>query len=128
MLGEGSSWENIGLSCNNSDAWLRGGSFTGRGGQTASGIENYNATVHAEGVSARGAGASNENYGVDNPYSSMTTVTQSVLEGATNSVSRSGGTVTVSNSRLVGGPVVGDVTCVLVTRDGTVSTDGSTCP
>jgi hypothetical protein len=51
-----------------------------------------------------------------------------VLEGATNSVYRGSGSVTVSNGRLAGGAVSGSVTCVLVTRGTTISTDGSTCP
>jgi hypothetical protein len=56
-------------------------------------------------------------------------VTQSVLEGTTNSVYHDdSGSVTVSNSRLVANGVSGAVTCVLVTRGTTISTDGSTCP
>jgi len=49
-----------------------------------------------------------------------------VLEGATNSVYRASGSVTVSNSRLAGGWVSGTVTCVAVSRGGTFNANG--CP
>jgi hypothetical protein len=114
-------------------ATLRGGSFTGRGGQDTYGI--YNAAsatpLKAESVTALGEDGVSSNYGLYNTGGAEADVTQSVLEGATNSVYYSSGTLTVSNSRLVDGAVSGGVTCVLVTRGtgpGSVSTDGSTCP
>jgi hypothetical protein len=56
-------------------------------------------------------------------------VTQSVLQGMNRSIYPIGnGHVDVSNSRLFYGVASGDVTCVLVTRGSTISTDGVTCP
>jgi hypothetical protein len=107
-------------------ATLRGGSFIGRGGNDAFGIYNYG-DMKAEHITALGENGSN-NYGLSDSAAAITSVTQSVLEGATNSVIQSSGVITVSNSRLVGGGVSGSVTCVLVTRGTSVSTDGSTCP
>jgi hypothetical protein len=155
-LGENGSVTNYGLyNIFGVAATLRGGSFTGRGGTGARGIFNYGSgtTLEAESVTALGENGSDYNYGLDNYAGAAATLsggsftgrggtsnyglyvnggtanaTQSVLEGATNSVRRLSGTVTVSNSRLVGGAVYGTVTCVLVTRGTTVSTDGSTCP
>jgi hypothetical protein len=49
-----------------------------------------------------------------------------VLEGATYSVYRTSGTVTISNSRLVGGAVSGTVTCVAVSQNTTFNANG--CP
>ena len=95
----------------------------------ASGIRNsVGATLVAANIAALGEGASTHNRGLDNYTDATATVTQSVLEGSGNSVLLATGTITVSNSRLVGAPVFGTVTCVLVTRGTTVSTDGSTCP
>ncbi len=119
---------------NSATATLRGGSFTGRGGTDSWGIYNYSqdlfsTMLEAESVTALGEDGSSTNYGLHNTTPFATTnITQSVLEGADQSVLRNGGTVNVSNSRLVGGAVSGTVTCVLVTRGTTISTDGSTCP
>jgi len=133
-LGENSS-NNYGLhNAVSAEALLRGGSFTGRGGEYTNGIVNNagSATLEAKSVTALGENGSSANYGLRNIGSSASAnVTQSVLEGATWSVYRQGGSVTVSNSRLAGNAVSGTVTCVLVTRGtggGSVSTDGSTCP
>jgi hypothetical protein len=111
-------------------AKLRGGSFTARGGTYAYGIHNTGTgtDLEANGVTALGEDGSSTNDGLTNAASATANVTQSVLEGTTRSVWRTAGTVTVSNSRLVGGAVAGAVTCVLVTRGTTISTDGSTCP
>ena len=113
-------------------ATLRGGSFTGRGGNEAAGIYNIDiiesgTTLEAEYLAALGENGSSSNYGLYNS-SATANITQSVLEGASYSVNRISGNVTVSHSRLVGGSASGTVTCVLVTRDTTISTDGSTCP
>ena len=84
-------------------------------------------TLEAESVTALAENGSGSNYGLYNSNSATANVTQSVLEGATNSVYRVSGTVTVSNGRLVGA-VSGTVACVLVTRGTIISTNGSTCP
>jgi fibronectin-binding autotransporter adhesin len=109
---------------------LRGGAFTGRGGTYAYGIatNGSDTTLEAESVTALAENGSSGNYGLYNDGSATANATQSVLEGATNSVYRDSGSVTVSNGRLAGGAVNGTVTCVLVTRGTTISTDGSTCP
>jgi hypothetical protein len=109
------------------EATLHGGSFTGRGGTYTRGISNSGSgtTLAAKSVTTLGEDGSTNNLGLYNLNSGTADVTQSVLEGATYSVI---GVVTVSNSRLVGGVVSGGVTCVLVTRGTTISTDGSTCP
>jgi len=128
-LGEDGSDDNCGLlNQSSAEATLRGGSFIGRGGNYAHGILN-NGALDAESVTALGEDGSSGNFGLYN-IDTTANVTQSVLEGTTNSVHRESGSVTVSNSRLVGAAVNDDanVTCVLVTRGTTISTNGSTCP
>jgi hypothetical protein len=128
-LGEGSSHSYGLYNEGGATVTLRGGSFRGQGGNLASGIRNsVGATLEAANIAALGEDASTQNRGLDNYTDATATVTQSVLEGSSNSVLLATGTITVSNSRLVGSPVFGTVTCVLVTRGTTVSTDGSTCP
>jgi hypothetical protein len=126
-LGENGSSYNDGL-YNHESAALRGGSFTGRGGTYAYGIYNTDsgADMKAESVTALGENGSGNNYGLRNASSATANVTQGVLEGATYSVYRTSGTVTISNSRLVGGAVSGTVTCVAVSRDITFNANG--CP
>jgi hypothetical protein len=126
-LGENGSSYNYGL-YNHESAALRGGSFTGRGGTYAYGIYNTDsgADMKAESVTALGENGSGNNYGLRNASSATANVTQGVLEGATYSVYRTSGTVTISNSRLVGGAVSGTVTCVAVSRDITFNANG--CP
>jgi hypothetical protein len=132
--GENAMDENFGLyNVSGAMTRLRISSVTGRGGSTARGIQNWSAptsdsaTLDAEGIHARAEGASASNWGVFN-YTASFTATQSVLAGDDYSVYVTTGSATVSNSRLVGGGAEGAVTCVLVTRDGVISTDGSTCP
>ncbi len=108
-----------GLYNNNAVATLHGGSFIGRGGAMAAyGIRNENslAVLKIEHVSVLGED-SNPNYGLQNLNSATASATQSVLEGSTNSVIRSGGTVTIAHSRLAGGPVSGNVTLVDVSSE-----------
>jgi hypothetical protein len=109
-------------------ATLRGGSFTGRGGTSAEGIYNSGSgtKLEAESVTALGENGGLSNYGLYNTDGATASATQSVLEGGTNSVVRISGTVTVSNSRLVGGAVYGTVTCVAVSRGTTFNASG--CP
>jgi hypothetical protein len=125
-LGENGNSNNYGLSNsgNGVAATLRGGSFTGRarpGGTNANGIYNggNSTTLEAESVTALGENGSNNNYGLRSSVNATANVTQSVLEGATNSVYRGSGSVTVSNSRLVDGVVSGAVTCVAVSWNTT---------
>jgi hypothetical protein len=125
-LGEDGNSNNYGLSNsgNGVAATLRGGSFTGRarpGGTNANGIYNggNSTTLEAKSVTALGENGSNNNYGLSSSVNATANVTQSVLEGATNSVYRGSGSVTVSNSRLVDGVVSGAVTCVAVSWNTT---------
>ena len=76
VLGENSSDENVGLSNFRATATLRGGSYTGRGGQTARGISNSSdgATLEAESVTALGENGSNYNYGLFNGSSGAATL------------------------------------------------------
>jgi len=126
-LGENGS-DNFGLYNGEAAAVLRGGSFSGRAGASAYGIYNTGSdtTLEAESVTALAENGSS-NRGLHN-ITATANVTQSVLQGATNSVFRLSGSVTVSNGRLVGGGANPGVICVLVTRGTTISTDGSTCP
>jgi len=112
---------------------LVGGSLIGRGGTGAYGLRNagntYSSTsITAEGIWALGEEASTNEMALYNHDGATATLTQSVLEGDSNVISRASGTVTVADSRLEGGAVSGTVTCILVTRGTTISTDGSTCP
>lgn len=138
-LGENGSGENYGLhSVAGATTTVRGGYLTGRGGTNAHGIGNFddNTLLDAASITALGEGGSGFNFGLINGNSAPTSnatanVTQSVLEGATNSVILDSGTVTVSNSRLAGNSVSivsGTITCVLVTRGTNISTDGVSCP
>jgi hypothetical protein len=105
-------------------ATLRGGSFTGRGGTWARGIRS-NSPLTAENVTMLGQNGTG-NCGLSVTYSTAD-VTQSVLEGADNSIYRTtNSTVTVSNSRLVGGAASAGVTCVAVSRGTTFNASG--CP
>jgi hypothetical protein len=123
-LGEAASGSNYGLD-NGGDAvaTLRGGSFTGRMGTAATGIDNSGA-LQAEGLTALGEWSSGNNCGLDSPLGTAS-VTQSVLEGDTNSVYGTSD-VTISNSRLVWGDVSGAVTCVAVSLGTTFYANG--CP
>jgi hypothetical protein len=131
-LGETGSSNNYGLhSASGGATTLRGGSFTGRGGASAIGMGNFDedTTLDAASVTALGEGGSSYSLGLDNGNSGSSAtanVTQSVLEGATNSVVLGSGTITVSNSRLAGNAVSGAVTCVAVSRGGTFNPNG--CP
>jgi hypothetical protein len=130
-LAENGSSSNYGLYNNNgAAATLRGGSFTGRGGSIAGAISNSGSgtTLETESVTALAENGSSSNYGLYNDNGATANITQSVLEGASYSVNRISGNVTVSHSRLVGGSASGTVTCVLVTRGTSISTDGATCP
>ena len=124
MLGENGSNTNHGLA-NHSNAvvMLRGGSFTGRGGEDAWGILNDFGTLEAKSITALGENGSDTNMGLYT-FFSLTNITQSILGGATNSVV--GLNDTISNSRLVGGTVGGTVTCVAVSHGTTFYP--SSCP
>lgn len=124
-LGENGT-HNIGLAIFSvAAATVRNSSLIGRGGGTAYGVlnENFAALEH---VTALGEDGGSNSYGLANTDSATTDATQCVLEGSTNSVFWNSGTVTVSNSRLVGGTVSGSVTCVGVSYGATFYTN--TCP
>ena len=136
-LGENSSTENYGLFVTNgADVTVRGGYFTGLGGVDAIGIGNFgdNTMLDVASVTALGEGGSNFSFGLINgnsvPITNATAnVTQSVLEGMTNSVILDSGTVTASNSRLAGNSVSvvsGTMTCVAVSRNAIFNANG--CP
>jgi hypothetical protein len=128
-LAENGTLTNYGLSnWTGGAATLCGGSFTGRGGSGAYGILNtYGTTLEAEKITAAGEDGSTNNYGLSNSSSATANVTQSMLEGATHSVSHDdSGSVYVSNSRLAGNAVSGTVTCVAVSRNVTFNANG--CP
>jgi hypothetical protein len=126
-LGKGADEGSYGLYNLSGDVTLRGGSFTGLEFVHARGIYNtgVDSALDAERISAEGSGGESSNNGLRH-INGNTVVSQSVLRGATNTVYRSAGTVTVSNSRLIGGVVSGSVTCVAVTRATTFYE--STCP
>jgi hypothetical protein len=66
-LGEDASSENYGLySTNSFSMTLRGGSFTGRGGNDVRGIYNYTNTLEATGITALGEDGNNNSYGLYN--------------------------------------------------------------
>jgi hypothetical protein len=128
-LGENASSTNFGLyNYSGAAAVLHGGSFTARGGLDAYGIgsDGSSTTLEAENITALGENGSSGNYGLYNYSGATANVTQSVLQGTTNSVYRASGTVTVSNGRLVGAAVSGTVTCVAVSRGTTFNASG--CP
>ena len=104
---------------------LQGGSFTGFGGFESHGIYNDGAQLVARDIDALGENSFFASYGV---FSSGTTdISHSYLDGDNYAVLDDLGTTTISHSRL-GELTSGAVTCVLVTRGTSVSTDGSTCP
>jgi hypothetical protein len=111
-------------------ATLHGGSFIARGGYYAVGlylVETSNALV-ANGVYALGEGASATagNYGVQHLGGSCT-ITHSVLEGAYRSATTSGGTLSLSHTKLlgeVGGS--GSPTCLGVSTETNFYTES--CP
>ncbi len=131
-------------------ASLRGGTFVGHGGTNATGLDSWPGSLTADGIAAIGEDASGDCIGLANGASSAVSnsllagrrgggnnyglyaginvdVNDSTLEGATNSVYRSAGTVVIANSRLIGGAVSGTVSCTLVSR-GTAVNTGTTCP
>lgn len=160
-LGEQGTGTNGGLVNNGGTATLQDGTFTGRGGDMAFGIDN-GGTIVIDDVTAHGRGATT-NYGLvnggtatlrggaytgsgggagayglynlaaltashitatgeNNPVSwglwdagMICTITQATLAG-TIPVQMALGPVDVSNSRLIGNPVAGPVTCTAVSR------------
>ena len=75
-LGENGSLLSYGMENNNGGvATLRGGSFTGRGGNQASGVQNtVSSTLTAEGITALAENSSTENYGLLSYYGVTTTL------------------------------------------------------
>jgi hypothetical protein len=106
-------------------ATLRGGSYTARGGVNCTGIYVYGGgtTLVASGITATGVES-----GVIIQTSAVMTATQSTFEGTTGSIYVSGGTLDVSNSRLVGTTSLstGTLICTAVSSGTTFYTN--TCP
>lgn len=132
-LGEGSTGSyNHGL-LNTSDsttAVLVGGSYQAKGGTFETrGIFAWgtNASVEATGclITAKDGV---ENYGVVVQTNADVELTHCTIEGSDNCIYRNStaGTLTVTHSRLKGGPVFGTVTCVCNTRGTTFGQN--TCP
>jgi hypothetical protein len=108
-------------------ATIRNSSFSAQGQGTVRGIQHDGGKLEGTNVSASSMGGAT-NYGlIVTGSSSEVIMAQSVFSGSSASVSRSGGTVTLSNSRLIGGPASGVVSCTLVSR-GTAINSGTTCP
>ena len=129
VLGENDGSPSYGLrNRNGGAATLRGGSYSARGGDKAWGIWNVDVgtMLAAHNITADGQQGSSTNYGLSNEVSAIAELTQSVLDGATFSVIRAGGTVTVTNSRLIGLGASGAVSCVAVSRGAVFNT--SVCP
>ncbi len=132
-LGEDGSSNNNGLRNYSTTApttTLRSGSFTGRGGTNARGIFilGNTAMLAAESVTALGENSSSDNYGLGNISSSATiNITQGVLEGASNGLYQTSGTVRLGVSQLDGGATrtSGTLTCFQV-YDGNYA--GYSCP
>ena len=123
------SGTNYGLHNNSgAETTVRGSSFTAGWGTDAYGIYNFDTdtTLEAESITTVGKEGSGANFGLYNGSSATANMTQSVLQGSTNSVFRASGAVTVSNSRLRLNGVSGTVTCVAVSRDNTFNASG--CP
>jgi hypothetical protein len=154
-LAENASSYNFGLQNSfGSAATLRGGSFTGRGGENVWGIKNDGAgsQLVAEAVTALGEDGSSTNTGLGNTSgaaallrdcsftahgtyasglnvwgdTSAVDVSHSVLQGDNYSVNTATeSTARVSHSKLVG-PVTGTPTCLAVSTETNFYTD--TCP
>jgi hypothetical protein len=104
-LGENATYGNYGLANGSGPAVLYGGSFTGRGGQDAYGIENrYNGTyLEARGITARAQNGANANYGLLNTHTAMVKADGCQLIGATDAVRQGGGAISIGVSLLNGG-------------------------
>jgi hypothetical protein len=127
-LGEDGSDSNYGLSNSGAAAAiLRGGSFTGRGGTYAYGIDNSGSstTLEAENVTALAEDGSSINYGLYNSGTAMANSSQ--FTGGSNGVYQTGGTLSLGVSKLDGGATNsgGTLTCFQV-YDGSYA--GYTCP
>lgn len=103
---------------NGASAKLRGGSFTARGENNTWGLYtvNQDSYLEAKNVSVLGEGGTS-NRGLQCGSNAAAIVTQSVLEGAdaTVVVTGGGGSIDLSNSRLIGNGVAsGAVTCTAI--------------
>jgi hypothetical protein len=129
-LAESGSSPNWGLyNTGGAAATLRGGSFTGRGGNSAYGIYNYSSgtTLEAEGVTALGEDGSSTNYGLYNISSATAEVDSSRFAGNTYGLYLDGGTVRLGVTQLDSGAFrnSGTLTCFQV-YDGSYAS--YTCP
>jgi hypothetical protein len=130
MLGQNGASTNTGLyNLSGSSATLRNATVIGSGGLNTFGINHGSSdtTLSAESATIQATNAVENDYGL-HVNGGTAQISQSILSASDYPASRTNGSLTISNSRLEGGTVIGTVTCVLVTRGTTVSTDGSTCP
>ncbi|MFC2043320.1 hypothetical protein ACFLUA_04140 [Chloroflexota bacterium] len=108
---------------------LRGGSFTGRGGNRAYGILNDSSTttLEAESITALGENGNNYNYGMYNYDSATVNANSSQFIGINDGLYLQSGTVHLGVSQLVGGATRagGTLTCFQV-YDGNYA--AYTCP
>jgi hypothetical protein len=137
ILSEGaqsSLWaENVNADCTDGGAcyglYTNNGAITLVGGRyRASGFGTDHGAYHTGGgmLSANGSAFEGEDYGFYN-NSATAELVAAVISGNT-PVNKTGSAgITVSNSRLVGGPVSGTVTCLLVSRDTDAMVTGA-CP
>ena len=122
---ENASTNNYGLENYQGTATLRRGSCVGRGG-VAYGIYTRWSGASLTGQHLTSVGENGgTNYGI-RIDGGTATLHQSVLDGVDNSAVRSSGTITVANSRLIGGATSGTITCVAVSRGGNWSQNS--CP
>ena len=90
----------------------------------AYGVQNDSSSPTMTGITATATSGPVGAYGVSNVFSSSPTIRNSVISGATSIINQFGGTVTVSNSTLLGGAVGGiGFTCRFVINPTGIDTD-----
>jgi hypothetical protein len=128
-LGENGTGLNHGMRISSTGTTeIRGGSFTARDGTWAYGIYS-SGTLEGDNVVILAEDASSFNYGLWNT-TGTSYLFQSEVGGSSNSVNNDSGSTTITHSRLLNSAnnASGTLSCILVTRGSTISTDGSTCP
>jgi hypothetical protein len=127
-IGENASGFNYGLyNAGVVTSTVRNSSFSAHGQGTVQGIQHEGGKLDGTNIAASAEGGTT-NYGmIVSGASSDVDMAQSVFSGSSGSISSSSGTVTIANSRLVGGSVLGAVSCTLVSR-GVAVNSGTTCP
>ena len=120
---------NYGLYNSNTVGILQYSTFIGHGGASAYGIYNTGSTGFVGAMSAeiRAENGTSFNYGIFNTGDAVAQIKHCLIEGPTNSVFLDSGYVWLSQTEITD-PVSGSVSCSIVNRGSTVSTDGTTCP